>query len=55
MPQPLSALTLLVGQQTGHPVCKSLLHGKPDITWSNLWKKVKAFNRNWKCHWAVAV
>ena len=35
----LSALTLLVGWQEGHPVCKQLSGGVP--AWSSVWSEVQ--------------
>ena len=36
---PFSALTLLVGQQEGHPACKKLSSGV--LAWLSLWSEVQ--------------
>ena len=47
---PFSALTLLVGQQEGHPACKKLSGGV--LTWLSVWSKVQTciWPSGFHCH-----
>jgi len=40
-----SALTLLVGQQEGHPACKKLSGGV--LAWLSVWSGKRAVKRVW--------
>ena len=39
LPNPFSALTLLVGRQEGHPACKKLSGGV--LAWLSVWSEVQ--------------